>query len=65
MLQPVDLCRNKVQAKLKEEIELFRDTVKEVCEEDYRDTLDFVVTLIKANGSDTLSRQSLLCRNIK
>ena len=51
MLQPVDLCRNKVQDELKEE--------------DCRDTLDFVATLIKENGSGTLSRQSLLCRNIK
>ena len=51
MLQPADLCRNKVQDELKEE--------------DCHDTLDFVMTLIKENGSGTLSRQSLLCRNIK
>ena len=72
MLQPTALCSNKVQAELKEEIELCRDkeffycdTTEEVCEEDYRDTLNSVVTLIKANESGTLSRQSLLCRNIK
>ena len=48
MLQPAALCRNKVQAELKEEIELYRDkeffcrdTAEEVCEEYYRDTLDF------------------------
>ena len=47
MLQPSDLCCNKVQVELKEEIELCRDkeslcrdTVEEVCEEDRRDTLD-------------------------
>ena len=60
-----DLCRNKVQAELKEEIELCCNIAEEVCKEDCRDTLDFVVTLIKADGSGTLSRQSLLCRNIK
>ena len=65
MSQPADLCRNKVQAKLKEKIELCHDTVEEVCEEDCRDTLDSVVTSIKENGSGTLSPQSLLCRNIK
>ena len=63
MSQPTALCRNKVQAELKEEIELCHDkeffchdTAKEVCEEDYRDTLDSVATLIKENGSGTLSR---------
>ena len=62
MSQPVALCRNKVQAELKEEIELChdkeffcRDTAEEVCEEDCRDTLDSITTLIKANGSGTLS----------
>ena len=72
MLQLADLCPNKVQAKLKEEIELCsdkeffcRDTIEEVCEDDCCDTLDSVATLINANGSGTLSRQSLLCRNIK
>ena len=38
-----------------------RDTIEEDCD----DTLDSIVTLIKANDSETLSRQSLLCRNIK
>ena len=72
MSQPTALCRNKVQAELKEEIKLCRDkeffcrdTVEEVCEEDCRNTLDFVVTLIKENGSGTLLRQSLPCCNIK
>ena len=65
MLQPVALCCNKVQAELKEEIELSRDTAEEVCEEDCHDTLDSVSTLIKANSNGTLSRQSILCRNIK
>ena len=65
MTQPAALCRNKVQAELKEEIKLCsdkeffcRDTAEEVCEEDCRDTLDSISTLIKANGSGTLSRQS-------
>ena len=65
MSQPADLCRNKVQAELKEATELCRDIVEEVCEEDFRDTLNSIVTLIKANGSGTLSRQSLLYSNIK
>ena len=54
MSQPTALCRNKVQAELKEEIEfccdkefLCRDNVEEVCAEDCRDTLYSVVTLIK------------------
>ena len=62
MSQPADLCHNKVQAELMEEIELCsdkeffcRNTAKEVCEEDCRDTLDSVATLIKANGRGTLS----------
>ena len=72
MPQLVDLCRNKVQVELMEEIELCRDkeffchnTAEEVCEEDCHDTLDSFTTLIKANGSGTLLRQSLLYRNIK
>ena len=62
MSQPADLCRNKVQVELMAEIEVCRDkeffyrnTTKEVCEEYCRDTLDSFVTLIKANGSGTLS----------
>ena len=54
MSQPAALCRNKVQVELKEEIELCldkeflcRDTAEEVCEEDCRDTHDYVATLIK------------------
>ena len=65
MSQPAYLCRKKVQAEIKEEIELCNDTTKEVCEENCRDTLDSVMTLIKENGNGTLSQQSLLCRNIK
>ena len=72
MSQPAALCRNNVQAKLKEEIELCgdkdffcRNTAEEMCEENCRDTLDSVTTLIKANGSGTLLQQSLLCHNIK
>ena len=55
MSSPADLCHNKVQAELKEEIELWCNIAEEVCEEDCRDTLNFVVTLIKADGSGTLS----------
>ena len=47
MSQTSALCHNKVQAELKEEIELCRnkksfcrDTAEEVCEEDCCDTLD-------------------------
>ena len=72
MSQLVALYGNKVQAELKKEMELCRnkeffcrDTAEEVCEEDCRDTLNSVATLIKENGNGTLSRQSLLCRNIK
>ena len=71
MSQPVAVCRNKFQVEFKE-IELCRDKeffccdiAEEECEEDCRDTLYFIVTLSKPNGSGTLSRQSLLCRNIK
>ena len=62
MSQPVALCLNKVQAELKEEIEIYRDkeflcrdTTEKVCKEDCCETLDSVATLIKANGSGTLS----------
>ena len=72
MSQPAALCHNKVQAKMKKEIELYHDKeffyldiAQEECEEVYRDTLYSVATLIKANGRGTLSLQSLLCRNIK
>ena len=72
MSQPTALFLYKVHDKFKEEIKLCRDKeffcrdiAEEVCEEDYCDTLDSVVTLIKENGSGTLSQQSLLCRNIK
>ena len=66
------LCRSKVQAEIKEEIELcrgkeffYRDIVEEECEEVCRDTFHSIATLIKENSRGTLSRQSLLCRNIK
>ena len=72
MSQLAVLCHNKVHVELKEEIELCRNkeffchnTAEEVCEEACRDTLDSVATLVKANGSGTLSRQSLLHRNKK
>ena len=72
MSQPVAIFRNKVQAEIKEEIELCcdkeffcRDIAEEECEEVCRNTLYSVATLIKENGRGTLSRQSLLCRNIK
>ena len=72
MSQLAVLCHNKVQVELEEEIELCRDKeffchdiAEEVCEESCHDTLDSIVTLIKENGSGTLSRQSLLCHNIK
>ena len=63
MSQPAAVCRNKVQAELKAEIEFCRDKeffcrdiAEEDCEEDYRDTLYFVVTLSKANGGETFSQ---------
>ena len=72
MSQQETVCSNKVQVELKEELELCsdkeflcRNTTEEVCEKDCRDTLDSVATLIKVNGSGTLSRKSLLCCNIK
>ena len=71
MSQPTDLCRNKVQAKLTEEIELCRDKeffyrniAKEVCEEDCRDTRLYS-DIDQGKWRGTLSRQSLLYRNIK
>ena len=71
MSQPAVVCRNKVQVELKAEIEslsrqrkVCHDIAKEV-KEDCRDTLNFVATIIKANGKGTLSRQSFFYRNIK
>ena len=65
MSQPAFVCRNKVQAELKAEIEFscdkeffYREIIEEDCEEDCRDTLYSIATLSKANGSETLSRQS-------
>ena len=65
MSQPTALCRNKVQAELKKEIELCHDTAKECVKKTIATLLTLVATLIKANGSGTFSQQSLLCRNIK
>ena len=72
MSQPVALCRNKVQAEIKEGIELCRDKeffCLDIAEEEYEgvchDMLYSVATLIKENGRGTLSRQSFLCRNMK
>ena len=72
MLQPATIYRNKVPIEFKEEEELCHDKeffchdiAEKECEEDCRDTLYFVATLSKENGTGTLSRQSLLCRNIK
>ena len=44
---------------------LCRDIAGEVLEEECHDIPYSVATLIKANGSETLSRHSLLCYNIK
>ena len=72
MSQPTNVCRNKVRAELKakreslsRQIILCRNIAEEECKHYCRDTLNFVVTMIKANGKETLSRQSFLCRNIK
>ena len=62
MLQPAVVCRNKVQAELKAEIESLsrqrvfcRNIAEEECKEDYRDTINSIATMIKANGKGTLS----------
>ena len=72
MSQPIALCRKKVQAELNKEIELCRDkeflcrdAAEEECEEECHENLDSITTFIKVSGSGTLSRQSLLCCNIK
>ena len=65
MSQPVVVCRNKVQAELKAEIESLsqqrvfcHDIAEEECKEDCSDTLNSIATMIKANVKGTLSRQS-------
>ena len=65
MSQLTAVCWNKVQVELKAEIEFSHDKeffcrniIEEDCEEDCRDTLYSVAILSKANGSETLSRQS-------
>ena len=72
MSQQASVCRNKVHAELKKEKELChdkkflcRDIAEEVCEGDCCDTLNSLLTVIKANGSGTFSRKSLLRCNIK
>ena len=65
MSQPVAVCRNKVQAELKVKMEslsqqrvFYHNIAEEDCrdtKEDYRDTLNSVTTMIKANGKGTLS----------
>ena len=54
MSQLAVVCRNKVQAELKAEIESLsrqrvfcHDIAEEECKEYYRDTLNYVVTMIK------------------
>ena len=75
MSQPATLCPNKVQAKLKEEIELccdkefffrnkeffFRNIVEEVCEEDCRDTLDFVAKILTLSQHKRMKIADELC----
>ena len=61
MSQSVAVCRNKVQAELKAEIEFCHEKeflCCDIAEEDCRNTLYSVMTFSKANGSETLSRQS-------
>ena len=57
MSQPATVCRNKVQAELKVEIESLtrqrvfcRDIAKEECKEYCHDTLNSITTMIKENG---------------
>ena len=65
MSQITFVCRNKVQAKLKAEIEsllrqrvFYRDIAEEEGKEDCRDTLNSIAIMIMANDKGTLSRQS-------
>ena len=71
MSQPEVVCRNKGRVELKAEREslsrqriLCCNIAEEECKHYYRDTLNFVVTMIMANGKETLSRQFFLCRII-
>ena len=70
MSQLATLCRNKVQAELKEEIELCcdkeffcRDTTKEVFEEDCCDTLDSVATILTLSQHKRMKIENELCRD--
>ena len=65
MSLPSIVCRNKGQVELNSEIESFsqqrefgHDIAEEECKEDYRDTLNSIATMIKANGKGNLSQQS-------
>ena len=54
MSQPAAVCRNKVQAELKAEIESLsrqRFFYRDIAEEDCHDTLNSITTMIKANGN--------------
>ena len=62
MSQPAAICRNKVQAELKAEIEslsrqrvFYCNIAEEECKEDCRDTLSSIAIMIKVNGKGTLS----------
>ena len=57
MSKPAAVCRNRVQAELKVEIESLsrqrvfcHDIAEEECKENYRDNLNSIETMIKANG---------------
>ena len=72
MSQPAALCRNEVQAEIKEEIELFRDKDFSVMTLLRKSVKEFIMTLFTLSrhlsrqmAEKPLSRQSLLCCNIK
>ena len=63
MSQSAAVCCNKVRAELKEKREsllrqriLCRNIAEEECKHYCHDTLNFVATMIKENGKETLSR---------
>ena len=77
MSQPAVVCRNKVMTEqgrkrifvatknfMSRQRILCRNIFEEEGENYCRDTLNSVMTMIKANGKGTLSQQSFLCRNI-
>ena len=68
MLQQETFYHNKDQAELNEEKKLSRNKeflCRDTTEEDCRDILYYVATLIKVIGSGTLLRHSLICCNIE